>query len=483
MTSIWSALLLAHWLIAIPIVVLILRRPREPIEMLAWIMVVVLFPLLGSGAYGLLGSNRIRRKSSRRRKRVVQLRDRLRALGEDFTREADLAGGQPTRQLAPDHAILARIARRGGQMPATGGNRVDIYDEADVTYLALETALRAAERHIHLEYYIWQADVTGEHFRDLLIERAKAGVKIRLLLDAVGCFLLPRRFYQPLLDAGIPVVFDLPLWPFRKRWSWHLRNHRKIAVIDGRIGFTGSQNIGDEYRGRLQRLSPWYDSHMRVEGPAALLLQQTFAEDWFVATREALTGDEYFPQPAPAGDTIVQILPTGPEADVSALSQVMFAAVATARASIRIATPYFVPDAALREALIHAAYRGLQVKLVLPTRSDAQMVLWAARSYYAELLEAGVEIFEFDNGMLHSKILTVDDRFCMLGSANMDVRSFRLNYEITALIYDEPVARAQARQIDAHCAASRRIQARDVHNRSLRRQLIEGVARLFGPLL
>ncbi len=183
------------------------------------------------------------------------------------------------------------------------------------------------------------------------------------------------------------------------------------------------------------------------------------------------------------GNSIVQLLPTGPDQDVSALAQLLFAAVSVARHSIRIETPYFVPDPGLRMALMHACYRGVRVQLILPTRSDSTLVLWAGRSFYAELIQAGVEIYEYDLGVLHSKIVTVDDRWCMLGSANMDVRSFRLSFEITALVYDQAVARELSASIERHCAGGRRITLRSVWQRRWDRQLIEGAARLFAPVL
>lgn len=476
----WTAALIVNYLVALFVVVSVLRRRGEPAAMLAWIFAAVTIPFLGSTLYAILGSNRIPRKASRRRRRVAYM------LAE-FSRRAEQAvpaeGTAPAQELPAELARVEQMGRRMAQMPATGGNEVEVYEEAEATFAALEEGIRAARQHVNLLYYIWQPDETGQHFRDLLVERARQGVACRVLLDSVGCLTLRRSFTRSMEQAGVRVAFFLPLYPFGRRWTLHMRNHRKIAVIDGQVGFVGSQNIGDEYRGRLRRLSPWYDSHVRVSGPAALFLQQTFAEDWFFATREELDRQEFFPRPQLAGKSVVQILPTGPDQDISSLGQLIFAAISAAHRSIRIATPYFVPDPALQMALIHAACRGVRVEIVLPTRTDAQVVLWAARSFYAELLEAGVEIYEFDEGVLHSKIITVDERWCMLGSANMDVRSFRLNFEITALLYDETIAGRLAASIDRCAARSRRITRRDVWGRSLPQQLIEGTARLFAPLL
>jgi cardiolipin synthase len=482
MAHFWALTLCTNYVLALAFVATVLRRRREPTAMMAWIFAILTLPGLGMLLYWLLGSHRLRRKVGRRRRRVAHLLGRLR---DRVEQQAHAAVAPAISDLPEDLASIEQLGRRLADMPATGGNEVCILQEANATYAALEEALRAAHHHIHMEYYIWQPDQTGEAFRDLVIERARTGVQCRLLLDAVGCRRIRRPFIRPLLEAGVQVAFFLPLHPLRlrKRLSLHLRNHRKIVIVDGQVAFMGSQNIGDEYRGRLRHLSPWYDTHMRLSGPASLFLQQTFAEDWYMAARERLDSDAYFPQPHRPGRSVVQVLATGPDQSVSTLAQIMFAAVSSARSSIRIATPYFVPDLAVRLALAYACYRGVQVRLVLPSRSDSALALWAARSFYPELLEAGVEVHEYDGGVLHSKLVTVDDRWCMLGSANMDVRSFRLNFESTALIYDQPVAVELAQSIDRFCSRARRITARDVWQRRRLRQIGEGAARLFAPLL
>jgi len=461
------------------VVISILRGRRDPTAMLAWIMTAALVPLIGAGAYAIIGTNRAYRIARRKRAKIADKIARVSQAAEQRAAEAGAAG---FRALDPDLTPIADLANRLTRIPAVGGNEVRVYADADATFAALAYEIDAAEHHIHMQYYIWKPDETGKLFRDRLIRKARAGVECRVLLDAVGCIGLPRRFLTPMIDAGVDVAFFMPLWPLRKRWGPNLRNHRKIAVIDGRTGVVGSQNIGDEYRGRLKRLSPWYDCQLRIRGPAVLFLQETFAEDWLFATRQQLNDEPYMPEPKWSGDSVVQILATGPDQKVSALNQVVFSAVSTAHRSIRIATPYFVPDAALRMALIHAACRGVRVELVLPTRSDSPLVLWAGRSFYDELLENGIEIYEFDRGMLHSKIITVDDRWCMLGSANMDIRSFRLNFEVTALVYDVGVALELARLVESYVADSRRI-VRSVRERRMGREVLEGAARLFSPLL
>ena len=476
----WGVTIALNYVLVPFLVGSVLRRRTEPMAMLAWILVIVFVPYLGIFFYWLLGSNRVVRRTKRRRRRVAHLITRI----ESWAKQQTGTGGNGFEPHLPeDLRGIAELGQRMAGMPVMGGNTVHVYQEANITFNAIEQAIRAAQHHIHAEYYIWQPDETGLYFRDLLIEKARAGVQCRLLFDSVGCWRLGRRFTQPLLDAGAQIAFFLPLFARGKRLSPHLRNHRKIVVIDGQVAFMGSQNIGDEYRGRLRRLSPWYDTHMRINGPAALFLQRTFAEDWLFATRENVAGEEFFPQPQRPGGSIMQIMPTGPDQNVSPLEQVLFAAVASACRTIRIATPYFVPGPGLRMALIHARSRGVQVELILPTRSDSLVMLWAARSFYAELVDAGVTIHEYDGGVLHSKIVTVDDRWCMVGSANMDVRSFRLNFEITALLYDQDVTRHLLESIERFCQRARIIKPDDIRQRRLHQQLIEGAARLLTPLL
>ncbi len=482
--TVWAVVSAANYvLVLITLGFVLLQRRREPAAMLAWILALLLLPGLGLVLYWLLDSARLRRKSSRRRRRVAHLLARF----QDWAERQGLGGAEAApADLPPDLTPIAQIGQRLAGVPVTAGNEVTILEEANETYAALEAAIRSARHHVHLEYYIWRADETGRHFADLLIERARAGVECRLLLDAVGSWTLRPAFLRPLRQAGVRVAFFLPLWPLTagRRLSVHLRNHRKIAVVDGQVAFTGSQNIGDEYRGRRKALSPWFDTHLRVHGPAAAFLQETFAEDWFLATRESLDREAYFPVPDRRGTSLVQIVPSGPDHSVSVLAQVVFAAFAAARQSIRMATPYFVPDPTVRMALASACFRGVKVRIVVPSRSDSRLVLWAGRSYYPELLEHGVEIYEYDGGVLHSKLVTVDERWAMLGSANMDVRSFRLNFEITALLYDAATARHLNATIDRFCAGARPVRARDVwRNRSLPRRLGEGAARLLTPLL
>lgn len=476
----WRLLLSVNYLVAAAMVVSILRRPREPAAMLAWILAVLLLPFIGIPLYWLLGENRVQHRASRRRRRMIRRLTRTGRWDDDAPYRGILAAHAAHDQ---DLLEIERLTERVGGAPAIGGNQVIAYEEAHATYTALEQAIQSAKHHVHMLYYIWQPDETGRRFRDLVIERAKAGVECRVLLDSVGSFALTQDFLKPFRDAGVEVAFYLPLYPFSRKWTLHLRNHRKLVVVDGAIGFTGSQNIGDEYLGRIKRWGPWFDSHLEIRGPAVGVLQQVFVEDWLFATNQTLKNPVYFRVPAAAGDTVVQIVASGPDRNINALIHVLIAMVSRARHAVTIATPYFCPDRQIQTVLTHAAFRGVRVRLLLPTRSDAPLVLWAGRSFYQELIEAGVEIYEHDQGVLHSKVLTVDDRWAMVGSANMDIRSFRLNFEITALLYDAADAVALTETINRRIHASRRISAADAARPGLLGEVLRGSARLFAPLL
>lgn len=476
----WFALLLLHLIMMVGGVGAVLRSRRAPASMTAWIFAIITLPLVGVWVYWLIGSNRAYRKVRRRQRKLRALVERvdawtIRRLGE--------VGAEAVSALPPDLLSVERLAERLTHQPVTGGNLVAIYDDSNEYYVALEELISGAKHHVHLLFYIWQPDETGRRFRDLVIERARAGIECRLLFDAVGCWSLGSTFLQPLREAGVKIAMFLPLIATNRRISAHLRNHRKIAIADGRVALIGSQNIGDEYRGRLKHLSPWIDSNLRIEGPAVLFLQQTFAEDWLFATHDPIDDAIYFPAPLFPGSSTVQIVPTGPDLTSLPLEQIILAAVSVAKRRVRIAVPYFVPSESFVSALAFAVLRGVEVDVVIPTRTDNSFVLYAARSFYREVIGAGVRVFEFDGGFLHSKLISVDDSWCLLGSANMDVRSFRLNFEISALIYDSEIAAAASKSIQRWCDASREITQREAFVRPLRTELLEGAARLFAPLL
>ena len=458
--SFWIALVWFAYLVALSCWIAL--QKREPVATLSWIMSLALLPVVGLVVYHLLGPQRIKRH------RLKRLRARARI-------EAIQFGGGADSATSP----LMRLALgSSGFLPSTA-REVRLLVDGTATFDALVEAISQATQHVHLEYYIFDPDRTGTRIRDALVERARAGVTVRLLLDALGSSSVSRAFLAPLVAAGGEVAW---FHGFRLRRLWrprvNLRSHRKIAVIDGRIGFTGGINISDTEDPALRR-DAFHDLHLRIEGEAVRWLQLAFSEDWVYASgRPALVAP---PGDAPGpGPIRTQVLPAGPDSPWETIHRVLIAAIQSARQRVWLVTPYFVPGEAARMALTSAALRGLDVRLLVPAMSDSRLVSAAARSYYDELLAAGVHVHEFP-AMLHAKALLVDEETCVMGSSNFDNRSFRLNFELCILFEDAGVAGALEAVLARDFGYSRRV----APGRPLAflSRLSEALARLLSPLL
>ena len=414
-----------------------------------------------------------------RRVRAAVLEPHLDRMGEGV---ADLQLPEAPNHLGqPASRELLTLSDRMGLRVPTVGNAVRLL-VANQAYDALEEAIRGARSHVHLLYYIFNSDRTGARFRDLLLRKAREGVSVRVLVDGVGSF-GTSNFMIPLTQAGGKFAEFLPVGNFSRRWHPNLRNHRKIAVVDGRVGFTGGVNIGDEYTGRKKRVGRWRDSHIQITGPAVNHLQEVFAEDWYFATGRDLISERFYPDQQPQGDQTVQIIASGPDTETQPLQRIFFTAITSARDRVFLTTPYFVPDQAMLVALETAALRGVDVRLLLPHRSDMPLVLHAGRSYYNELLESGVKIHEYMHGILHAKTMVVDDRWATVGSANMDVRSFKLNFEVNAVIYGAVFATELARVFLHDLTLARQVTLEDLARKTLGSRMAEGFARVLSPVL
>ncbi|MEE8169512.1 MAG: cardiolipin synthase [Phycisphaerae bacterium] len=380
----WTTLTVLNYAAALFVIGVILRRRKEPAAMLAWILTIILLPVLGILLFVLIGESRIQRHVRRRHRRRV-------SIAPSLARRAHAVKpmhAHPSRvPISRRFQDLAKIALEVGDHAPTRGNDVTLFYDAEHTFLDLGLAIEAAKSHVHLEYYIFQPDDTGRAIRDLLIRKSREGVRCRVLLDALGSWSIDKRFVSEFRRAGVSVAFFMPIRFGKRLLRVNCRNHRKLVVIDGRIGFTGSQNIGDEYLGRKRKFGPWRDTHLRVIGPATAHLQEVFAEDWHFTTGEDIAADPtLFPVIEQAGDSVIQVVASGPDRAAGAMHILVSTAVATARRSIDIITPYFVPDATMSLSLRAAALRDVRVRLLVPSRSDNWFALWAFRSYYEELL-------------------------------------------------------------------------------------------------
>ena len=474
------ALIVVGYLLAFGVIVRIVLQRREPTATLAWALGVILVPYLGVLAYLMFGRRRFQRQLRRRRARANVIERHLAQLGGKADELGEAAKENP---LPPDTLQMIAFADRIGVRRPTIGNKVQLFINADASYVELEHTIREAKSHINFEYYIFQPDETGRRFRDLLIEKAKQGVEVRLLTDGVGSLGI-EDFMIPLVQAGGRFAEFLPVGLFSAHLHRaNLRNHRKIVVVDGKIAFTGGVNIGDEYTGRKKKVGAWRDTHLKIEGPAVYHLQEVFAEDWHFATGEDAPDDSWFPEQEILGDAVVQVVASGPDTDTLPIHRVFFNAVSSARKRILLTTPYFVPDQAMLFALQTAALRGVDVQLLLPFRSDMPLVLHAGRSYYDELLEDGVKIYEYKGGVLHAKTMVVDDTWATVGSANMDIRSFRLNFELNAVFYGPTFANGLAKVFQRDLRRASEVTRESLGDRRVGRRMVESFARILSPLL
>jgi cardiolipin synthase A/B len=481
-------------LIALCLIPLVVLRRKEPSSTAAWILTLVFLPGLGSVLFLLFGRDRVRipvrwkRDADRALARRAPKQHRTR-LGE-HAREAALA-----RLEAPVDRDLFRIGAALAGVEPSAGNAVDLLVDGEATYAALGRAIDGATRRVYAEYYLIRRDATALWFRDRLIAAARRGVEVQLLADGYGSFWLDAGWVRPLVEAGAEFAFFLParLILFQ---PMNLRNHRKIVVVDDQIGFTGGINIGDEYKGAL---GPWRDMHLSVRGPAVDALRSVFEQDWHFATRRDIApagpapaeGPRRKPAslPPPRGEhgaAHVSIVRSGPDIEGpprETIHRLFFSAITIARSRVFITTPYFIPDRAIVVALQTAALRGVDVRLLFPSKSNHPFVFQAGRSFYEELLEAGVRIYEYGPGMIHAKTLVVDGTMALVGSANMDLRSFRLNFEVHAVIRDDAAARTLEAIFEDDLAASTRIDLEAFKRRSRPLRVAEGAARLLSPLM
>jgi len=457
------------------VITLAIVRRRGLTGTLAWIFAIIALPGIGVVAYLLLANPHVARTRRAKRRATREFRQRR---GHPHG-----TGGGGTPLTAAERGVL-RLAERLSDVAPVGGNRVDLVSRNEEAARRMGEAIASAKESVWAEYYMVKNDPTGREFLTLLARRAREGLDVRLLYDAVGSWGIEEGALDAIRAAGGHVEVFLPINPLRRRWAVHLRNHRKILVLDGKVAMTGGMNVGDEYSGRRRRgpAAAWRDTLLVLDGPAAGALAEVFAEDWSFATESEEILD--VPRDAPRKDgSLVAVLPSGPDQEANAARLAYFAGITSAVSRCWIASPYFIPDGPTNRALVAAALRGLDVRILLPEKNDVTLVGPAGRSYYTALVRAGVRIFEYRPAMLHSKLMSIDGRWCLVGSANVDVRSFWLNFEISALVFDPAFAAVVDAQFEKDVADSREITPEILAGRGFWEALGEGIARLMSPLL
>lgn len=455
--------------------VVLLTKKQQSVSTVAWMMAIVTMPIFGGLMFLVFGINRVNRRLRSRQEAAAVVNRILPRLAPhlQFT-------SQP---MLPLHRSLMQLSHRVAGTRPTIGNQILLLRETADAFREIEAAIETAQSSIHLEYYIWQPDRIGTKVRDLLVDKARHGVTVRFLYDSLGSMRLTRQFLQPMRDAGIRIASFVPGQTLRERWSINLRSHRKIIVVDGRIGFTGGMNVGDEYLGRDPHFGYWRDTHVRLEGPTVLQLQDVFALDWKYATGEDLTHPDLFPLPSTRGGVLAQVIAGGPDQEDGAFHRLLFAAINEARSHVLLETCYFVPPPSLVSALENAALRGVRVRLL----ASGPVVYWythdAGRSYYDSLLAAGVEIYEYQRGQQHAKTLTVDGAWAFVGTPNFDARSVFLNFEVGVAMYDHGIAEQLEADFERDVVDSHRIDAEAWTRRGAWPRVRENFCRMFSPVL
>ncbi len=464
------------------VAVRIVMRRRPLGVTLSWLVVVLLVPFLGALVYLVIGESRLGAKRARLAAAYQPALERwVDAVARD--REPRWEG------CHRDAHELARLARATLHAPPLDGNLLELFEDAPSMFSALIRDIDGAERSVDLEYYIWWPGGAVDDVARSLLRAVARGVRCRVLVDAVGAKQFLRGpWAKRLREGGIDIVASLPVGPIRSLFvRIDLRNHRKIAVIDHRVAYTGSHNIADPRCFKQGAgVGPWVDATVRLEGPAVEVLAAVFEVDWHQETEEPLTDvvplDEDLRRPK-VGPSVVQVLPSGPGDAPFAIQQVVLSAIYAASSDLVLSTPYFVPDEPTLRALASAAYGGVRTVLIVPARNDHAMVELACHASYDDLLAAGVEIWEYGAGLLHSKAIVVDRSIAFVGSLNMDMRSFWLNFEVTLLVNDDSFAADLRALLERYLGSSTRVDPREWAARPFRRRFLESVTRLAGPVL
>ncbi len=445
---------------------------RDVRAALGWIGFIWLAPLVGAAAYFVFGVNRIRRRAQ-----ALRLPD-VRAREPD-----DLRPPPPT--LPPEAAHLAPLVRLADQVvrrPLVAGNRIELYAGGDRAYPAMLAAIDAATRSVTLCTYIFDPGDAGEAFVGALARAHARGVKVRVLIDAIGARYRWPPIHRRLRKAGVHTDLFLP----RLTPAWlpfvNLRNHRKILVVDGRIGFTGGMNIRDDFL-TSDGHAPFGDLQARVEGPVVAHLQTAFAEDWLFTTGEPLDGGAFFPPLRSAGGVLARAVPDGPDEDFETIRWLLLGALASARERVRIVTPYFLPDSSLVTALDVAVMRGVSIDVVLPERGNLRLIEWAQTAQLWQVLDRGCRVWLTPPPFDHTKLMVVDGAWSLLGSSNWDPRSLRLNFELDVECYDAALAREVEALVEERIRRARPVTLAEVDGRSMPVRLRDGAARLFSPYL
>lgn len=462
--------------------IIILLEFRSPGKAIAWMTIAFILPVFGFILYCLIAKDYRKRTKLRRPGSIVsqEMKDVLwkqcsivhskeEMHHKDFQHQDRLFG------------MLTHLS----DSPITSCNTTKVLSEGDLAFAEMLAAMEGAKHHIHIEFYIFRADMIGTQFQDVMMRKVREGVKVRMLCDGLGSYKLPKSFVLKLQASGIEVYRFLPPLISMIDRRINYRNHRKILIVDGKIGFVGGMNVGDDYLGLYKNVGYWRDSHVRMEGDAVYFLQTTFLKDWQRASGQHMeySYSDFFPKHDCTGNEQVQVMESGPDLSRHVIQEMIFGAVAVAKRRIWITTPYFIPDSSVYTGLLTAAVSGIEVNVIIPYHADSRLVKLASLSYVEELLRAGVKFYEYHKGFIHSKVVIVDDIMVSLGTANLDMRSFFYNFEMTAIMFDKAPIDKLSQDFVQDMKDSKPIILKEFERRSVRQKGAEMFAHLISPLL
>jgi len=452
----------------------------DPSTTVAWLLVIIFLPIVGFILYIMMGRNisktfrRVRdiSKGTKKEKRAAIQKELVEYL-------------PPIRNKKNEYIskYLMNLLLNNSNAPFSINNKVEALANGSNTYFRMLKDIKEAKESIHFEFFIIKNDGIGNEFKKALIKKAKEGLEVRVIYDSVGCWKLGKEYITDLKNAGAQVYAFAPvLFPLLSR-DLNYRNHRKIIVIDGKIGFTGGLNIGDEYLGKNDFLGFWRDTHLRLVGESVNSLQEIFIKDWEMVSKEYIDHPRYFNKfKEIVGDSLIQIVSSGPDSDWQCIMKAYFMMIAKAQKRVWINTPYLVPEKSLRIGLITAALSGVDVRIIIPNKPDHYFVYWASRDNIEELLRAGVKIYTYEKGFIHSKIILVDSIVGTVGTANLDYRSLEINYEVNAFIYDENIVNDLEKHYMRDLKHSKEIILEEHLNRGIKEKFLEAAGRLVSPL-
>jgi len=459
---------------------MIVFENRSPVKTLSWVMVVLLIPFLGIFFYIFFGQN-YRKQKIFSKKNILDL--------EQLTNYAAVqVNALPERMVLESEAIrdkvhLMKLMLNNNKSALTEFNKIDLLIDGTNTFPSMIEAINEAKSFINMEFYRFESDVLGKTFCDALMIKASEGVKVRIIYDDVGSWSLNNDIIGKMKESGIEIF---PFMPVRFPWltnKINFRNHRKILVVDGIKGYVGGLNIADKYLHGVKEIGDWRDTHLLIKGEAVATLNSVFMVDWYFVSDILLSDEPGHLDFEKVPDRCwIQMASSGPDSDWANIMQVYFSAIATARKSIYISTPYFSPDESILNAMKTASLSGVDVQMILPNKSDSVVAYWNTRSYIDELMDAGIKIFLYNKGFNHSKYILVDNVFASVGSANVDMRSFDLNFEVAALIYDESFAGRLFQVFCDDIANCTQVEPGKWSKRKRIAKYKESLSRILGPL-